>query len=296
MARLKPILPLVEPASIPEAFILCKQARPAKVALVDPADTEENEFNRLNYGCRELYAETAGWELKFNDIHISRRWDIEEYMDEQFWKFFETIFAKKHWLQGAHIMFGDAAPYDAEDTRPGDIGSLELTSKIAALCNAHPYITVTSCFDMGTLWNGELTAFVMACAAFGMFIRGTNCFDILPPVLQAEMVKQVGKLLQMWGHVRIETVRAPNFRFRPTWIANTFEKQKIATEIERLAKSSHPKLRVLMERPSYPRYRNGLRLAFKQTWMGRSDAYRSLPWCLLAIEYGSIDDSRSLIR
>jgi len=73
----------------------------------DDADLD-TEFNQLKFVSKQLYQETAGIEVRFNDIVIAKKWSSELSLGTQLLQFIQLVsISKRHWLVGCTFRLKD---------------------------------------------------------------------------------------------------------------------------------------------------------------------------------------------
>jgi hypothetical protein len=177
-------------------------------------DGPDVEFNQLKYVSCQAYAETAGLELKYNQLVVTDRTENDGAVGAQLLKFLEHVGVAKHsWLRGSSIALkkgwiSNVGP--GHGFLPDDAAAI---ARLASFCNANPsvgvYYTIPAFgpFEKTTEYlNGHLrpSDFIRAAIYYGRILReeGYN-YDSLQ-LKREEWV----------GNTDIHILQAPNLRFR----------------------------------------------------------------------------------
>jgi hypothetical protein len=177
-------------------------------------DSPNVEYNQLKFVCRQAYAETAGLELKYNDLIVCDRSRGDEAVGLQFVKFLENIGAAKHsWLHGCSI---DPVDRREKDIRPGHTflpDSAATIARIASFCNANPSISahyIIPGFDALAKPNKPVICpftFMSTGVYYAHFLRNRKNDSRL------QFAPDVGE--DWTRNIDVQTLQAPNLRFRP---------------------------------------------------------------------------------
>jgi hypothetical protein len=224
-----PLKGVVRPFSAVMAARLCAK-RPI---LVDPqSETGDGvEFNQIKYVCRQAYAETAGHELRFNDIIIAG----EDSTCKQLLQFGEYIGRKTRWLKNRPITLSDLRPRYGN---PGELtppkilmnlfpDSADMVAKTAWFCEAQPSITVHitlpqlgTQLDCARPHTHNLVLQIITGAALTAVLRGEDLSAIVPHDLlqnwQNVLTRPIKTMRKNWlGRALTEDeIRVPNLRYR----------------------------------------------------------------------------------
>ncbi|CAO2654138.1 Nn.00g108710.m01.CDS01 [Neocucurbitaria sp. VM-36] len=222
--KLKVILPFVDNAELPVPWKF--RSKVQRLILVDATvDDVPNivEFNQLKFTCRHFYTETAGLELKYNNIFVTRRWTFEDEVGSQFLQFANLVKAKAHWLSGSILTLEDVCPWPSE-TGSGERfegffpDTATIIAKIASWCRDHPSVQVDITIP-GFQSCGHcemcIQTFMIMGIALSDVLRGQDLGDLLPLALFSTMVHVIEDIMNSWtGSVRASDFQVPNLRFR----------------------------------------------------------------------------------
>ena len=164
------------------------------------------DFNQLKYVCRQLYSETAGLELKYNDLILSAKWNLLSKLTQSFAEFpvSGTVSLRKVILRG---------PLDP----------IKKLLKLDEFCKQQPHITVH--YQIVQL---QYTTFVEDLMAMGLalnlVLRGVDLSHLLPHLLP-QSVSPLSLLMEYQNMVvrisgslplgEITPLRAGNLKFWP---------------------------------------------------------------------------------
>lgn len=222
---------------------------------IDADSVEIMEFNQLKFVCRQLYAEAAGLELKYNDIAITQHYWSSEYMvSEQFRQLAEQVKAKTHWLTGVTVTLDDMSP------RCGDYGHVnqysdhfptiaEEIARLASWCRDNASVQIDVVLSGLTLFHhcdSCLRSFMLIGVAMTRMLTNIDISDILPRQEQRDIPIIINLMTRFWlDTVDINELRAPNLRWRvgPT----DFDEDAVKKQIDVIAEY-RPEWKDLMEK------------------------------------------------
>jgi hypothetical protein len=102
------------------------------------------EFNQLKYVCRQLYAETAGIELKFNNLSIRQESDLAGTFGTRFQTFMRHFEPRIQWLSGAPIVLeGSRDARDFDNDESFHPCTADVMIRTIAFCKSNPKVNVT---------------------------------------------------------------------------------------------------------------------------------------------------------
>jgi hypothetical protein len=177
-------------------------------------DSPDIEYDQFKFACREAYEETADLELKYNHLVVSPRSRDDEAVGVQFLRFPELIGAAKYsWLRRCSIY-----PIDRRGgkIRPGHkfLPDTSTTiARIASFCNGNLSVGVHYTIPIfGKIPNSCSAKDVIVFVHTGMYYMHILRNKKLPVMARYEP-KFKG---EDWAQtIEIQTLQAPNLRFRP---------------------------------------------------------------------------------
>jgi hypothetical protein len=188
-----------------------------------PTVDSENlvDFNQLKYVCRQLYAETAGIELKFNDLSIRQKSDLEGTFGTRFQTLMRHVEPRIHWLSGATIVLeGSRDARDFDDYESFHPCTADVMNRTIVFCKSNPKVNVTIISrDLGTHCSPEICC--VCFLAHGIFwtwaLRGVDHSGDLPSEMHYKYAEACDKIRRRWlGSIARDDILAPsNFRVHP---------------------------------------------------------------------------------
>ncbi|KAF2823017.1 hypothetical protein CC86DRAFT_385184 [Ophiobolus disseminans] len=204
--------------------------RMKRMLLVDTASaqageaTEDSsvEFNQLKFVCKELYSETAGLEIRYNDLLIQQTFENKLPVAEQHQLLVNHIGESRFsWLSGTTITLENTLTLKvmSEDkrtsTRPFPC-TVATAVQVAEFCRANPTIQIrlispgfNVCPSAGEFC---LRCFMVEGVRNELLLRDRHLGTDIPHVYYHSTMSEI----QTWlGEVAVKDVRAPNFRVSP---------------------------------------------------------------------------------
>jgi hypothetical protein len=104
---LKLVLPTTRNTAIPmDSFNDALEDSVQRPILIDAREKGVmQEFNQLKFACWQLYRETGGLEIKYNDLVIQQHHVDDDALHHQYWTFTRHLGEKLTWLNGAMVKF-----------------------------------------------------------------------------------------------------------------------------------------------------------------------------------------------
>jgi hypothetical protein len=222
-----PLKAAPEEAMRPFSALTAARLSAKRPLLVDPQSENGDgvEYNQTKYVCKMLYAETAGFELRCNDILISG----EDSICKQLLQFGEYIGRKMRWLKNRTTTLHDYRPRHGS---PGEMSPREIikshfpdtadmVAKTAWFCEAHPDITV----DVGlpqlgaqleVIHHFSIALQITIGAALTAVLRSSNLDFIVPQDWQRVLTNSIKIIKRDWlGRVLTEEdIRVEKLRYR----------------------------------------------------------------------------------
>lgn len=191
-----------------------------RTALPHPPHHQAVEFNQLKYANKQLYAETAGLELKFNNITISARWAFNNPAAKLVTWLSSMPPAKIAWINTITLTF---------DVRPVLYGivslqvpeTAETIAQLSHLCKSHPTINVKYILPF---WQPHQlitkfdTLFFSEAIYYSIVFRGNNLTNTLfpnDPYHQREADKYLSRAQNWRRNIRLEDLQATNLSYMP---------------------------------------------------------------------------------
>ncbi|KAJ4375012.1 hypothetical protein N0V83_002091 [Neocucurbitaria cava] len=212
------------------------------------------EFNQLKFACRQLYAETAGLELQFNNIRITRRWGFENEAGKQFLQIADQVKGKEHWLSGSIITLEDVCsePRSSEPAGAFDHffpDTSQTIAKIGRWCRQHASVRVDvnlTPVDLCGRCENCLRFLMTSSAALAHILwRGQGLIDVLPSGLIPIALRERLQIMDSWvRQADTNDLQVPTLRFRPP--IRKFNDKTIKGPIAQLA-VDHPEWKDVME-------------------------------------------------
>ncbi|KAI4667099.1 uncharacterized protein J4E79_001783 [Alternaria viburni] len=178
------------------------------------------EYNQLKYVNKQLYAETAGLELKFNDVTLSESSGHESPSDMLTAWVSSISIAKRSWIKTISITC------DKYDPKCFDSESAEAVARLARLCNDIPTMRV-KCYNPFWAYTNrrhyDVVFFFMAALSIYYAYRGETTKYLIFDESEHTMLKESGK---KWREpckgpkVHLAQLQAENLRYFPTLPAN----------------------------------------------------------------------------
>ncbi|KAF1848607.1 uncharacterized protein K460DRAFT_403889 [Cucurbitaria berberidis CBS 394.84] len=173
--------------------------------------TKVIEFNQVKFACRQLYAETAGVELKYNHLLITRRWNFEDSVCEQFLQLAKHVQAKLHWLAASTVLLADVRPHILTELRK-DISittypiSANMVTKVASWCKDHLSVQVHIVLPGFRPSNGDMLDPVSFTGdreslliTLADILVGKHIRIILPPGSRSRCPEAARDFMTSWG-------------------------------------------------------------------------------------------------
>jgi hypothetical protein len=195
-------------------------------------NTDADEFNQLKFVNKQLYSETLGLEMQYNDIQVRRLSDNHEPPASQFLHWYNSLpITQREWLVGATIVLKDQYDVGRQELPSEFISdSAENMAKLAAFCKAHPSIKVRYQLSQ---WNfarvvdddgyrhsnpytkGAIVRAVYHAYHYVQGLRNENIDHVMSPFAAYRPLRSELVLWRTEANISLEQLQAPNLYYMP---------------------------------------------------------------------------------
>jgi hypothetical protein len=175
------------------------------------------EYNQLKYVSKQLYGETTGLELKYNDVVLYATSFLADIAEELMEWLCSICDAKKTWIKTISI------EYEVDIHNQDDFPSLipetsHEIDRLTRLCNQIPSITVKYNLPLGKLDDQDRYTFKFFSDArlLSLLLHGKELNEQLPGSRAAHALGRDIVAGTWWNGVPVEDLQAGNLAYYPT--------------------------------------------------------------------------------